>query len=253
MCTLIVAHRMFEGFPVVVAANRDELLDRRSEIPLLRGSKSQILAPKDLQRGGSWIGVNKHGVFVGLTNRMSVKSKTGKTSRGAIVMNALEHTSALRAFEDSKFLKGELLNGFHMIIADKDNLFLLRGDGQKIEYSSRDGQLLIVTNHGVNNISATDNVSRIIKILKIWKEKGISKLTPTPANLNPLLGIHGDWLHGTCINIPVDNYGTKSSCIIRLNADSEENRWQYWHRERNSLDHICVQDFNKMLELPIQS
>ena len=48
-----------------------------------------IFAPKDMRRGGSWIGVNRSGLFVGLTNRADIKSERGKTSRGEIVMKAL--------------------------------------------------------------------------------------------------------------------------------------------------------------------
>ncbi len=69
MCTLIVLHRCVPGRPLVVAANRDEFLDRPAAGPALRMRDSgPILAPLDLEAGGTWLGLNGRGVFAGLTN-----------------------------------------------------------------------------------------------------------------------------------------------------------------------------------------
>ncbi len=69
MCTLIVLHRCVPDRPLVVAANRDEFLDRPSEEPALRSSRTgPIVAPLDLEAGGTWVGVSARGVFAGLTN-----------------------------------------------------------------------------------------------------------------------------------------------------------------------------------------
>jgi uncharacterized protein with NRDE domain len=69
MCTLIVLHRCVPGTPLVVAANRDEFLDRPAEGPALRmRSAGSIVSPLDLEAGGTWLGLNEHGVFAGLTN-----------------------------------------------------------------------------------------------------------------------------------------------------------------------------------------
>ena len=69
MCTLIVLHRCVPGRPLVVAANRDEFLSRPAEGPAIReGRGGRILSPLDLEAGGTWLGLNDRGVFVGLTN-----------------------------------------------------------------------------------------------------------------------------------------------------------------------------------------
>ena len=70
MCTLIVLHRCFAEAPLVLAANRDEFLDRPAEKPTLRQSGSRtVLAPRDLRAGGTWLGLNDAGLFAALTNR----------------------------------------------------------------------------------------------------------------------------------------------------------------------------------------
>ena len=62
MCTLIVATRVWRSVPLLVAANRDEKLTRPAEKPSLREEGGvRILAPKDLDEGGTWLGVNASG------------------------------------------------------------------------------------------------------------------------------------------------------------------------------------------------
>lgn len=246
MCTLIVAHRLFEGFPVVVAANRDELLDRPSEPPCIRGAG--IFAPKDLQRGGSWIGVNECGVFVALTNRSSIKSQPNRISRGSLVMNILLQKTAQLAFEESKSLEGGQFNGFHLVIADKKDMYLLKGDGVTIERSEKSNRLLVATNLGVADLTDCQVHVRCKNIFDMWDKNLIANYEPTPQVLVQLLDMHDPYIScGTCIHQPDIDYGTKSSSIIRLREGNSE-EWEYWHRERTSSErHICEEVFGEKM------
>jgi len=69
VCTIVIAWQVFTDTPVVVAANRDELLDRPSEPPAVVEEDPRVGAPRDAEAGGTWIGYNEHGVLVALTNR----------------------------------------------------------------------------------------------------------------------------------------------------------------------------------------
>jgi uncharacterized protein with NRDE domain len=69
VCTLVFAWQVFTDAPVVAAANRDELLDRPSASPDVIDESPRVLAPRDEEAGGTWIGYNEHGVFVAITNR----------------------------------------------------------------------------------------------------------------------------------------------------------------------------------------
>ena len=251
MCTLIVAHKLFEGFPIVVAANRDELLDRPSEPPCIRDSG--IFAPKDLQRGGSWIGVNEHGVFTALTNLSKIRSEYGRMSRGELVMQVLHNKTAKTAFEKTENLKGEQFNGFHLVIADSNEMYLLKGNGTIIERFIKSNQLLVATNWGVAGKIYSHVHDRCRNILEAWKENSIENSAPTPETLSRLLNIHNPCIiSGTCIHQPDINYGTKSSSIIRLReGDNEE--WEYWHRERTSTErHICEEAFAPQMTFGIK-
>src|SRR4051794_17141205 len=92
MCTLVVAAHVFEGQPLVVVANRDERLDRASSPPSIW--PGGFLAPRDDVAGGTWLGVNPSGVFVGITNRYLGPQDPARLSRGAIVAEALALPSA---------------------------------------------------------------------------------------------------------------------------------------------------------------
>lgn len=247
MCTLVVMHRTLKNFPIVVAANRDERLDRPSEPPQLR--QFGILAPKDLMRGGTWIGVNKFGVFAGLTNRSDVKSRPVCMSRGEIVMQALHCRTAQEATDYTLGVEQEQRKGFNLIIADKQQMFLIRSNGEKFEHSTM-SKLLIATNLGGNFSSQPASKplpKRVLKILDIIQQQKMMRSKPNLKKLRQLLEIH-DGIDGTCINQLGDNFGTKSSSVIWLN----ENIWHFWHRERTDLEqHICSGEFSLEYKLPI--
>ncbi len=252
MCTLIVARNVFSKFSLVIAANRDELLDRPSETPSVRKDAPHILAPKDLQRGGTWIGVNRAGVCAALTNRKDIKSQKGRMSRGALVIRALQYNSAKEASEDIARIDGNVLNGFHLIIGDKNNLFLIKGDGKSLACSSEDDGLLVVTNHGVGRSITLTTPKRVARILHAWYHERIPQCEPIPLVLKTLLQLHDSERHGTCINEPQENYGTKSASVIRLATRTEGDVWEYWHRERSiPARHVCTEQFGGKMVFPI--
>lgn len=159
MCTLIVLHRCVPGRPLVVAANRDEFLDRPAEAPALRSSGAgRIVAPLDLEAGGTWVGLSERGVFAGLTNlrpttpaavdagsdletieRASNERNQITTqalrSRGEVVMRALESESAADAMRTLSQLESETYNPFQLLVADGNEAWLAvyRGSPRLVE------------------------------------------------------------------------------------------------------------------------
>src|SRR5712692_8012823 len=72
VCTLICAFRVFPRWPLIVAANRDEHLNRPASPPRLWPGDLSFVAPRDEAAGGTWLGLNSAGLFVGVTNRFGV-------------------------------------------------------------------------------------------------------------------------------------------------------------------------------------
>ena len=100
MCTLALYFRMVDRYPVIVAANRDEHYDRPSAPPSLWSTEPNILAGKDLLAGGTWLGVNEHGLLVGILNRRANSEPdplSHTRSRGLLCLDLLKLKSAADA------------------------------------------------------------------------------------------------------------------------------------------------------------
>ena len=66
MCTSIILFRKKNLWPVIIGTNRDEKLDRKSLFPNRHwvGEYLNIIGGKDLEKNGSWIGVNDFGLLI---------------------------------------------------------------------------------------------------------------------------------------------------------------------------------------------
>src|SRR5690349_17229607 len=114
MCTLILAHRYFQGAPLVLAANRDEFLARRASGPGVVDGSPKILMPRDEVAGGTWLGLNAGGLFVGVTNRAGSSVDRARRSRGLLVADALRAGSAAELHRELARLDPSIHNAFHL-------------------------------------------------------------------------------------------------------------------------------------------
>ncbi len=131
MCTLVILRRPGHDWPILVAANRDEMLDRDWSGPARHWpDRADIVAGRDNLAGGSWLGVNDTGVIAGILNRMgSLGPSDDKRSRGELVLEALDHTDAAEAAEALMSLDGDAYRPFNLVITDNCDAFWLRHDG----------------------------------------------------------------------------------------------------------------------------
>jgi uncharacterized protein with NRDE domain len=112
---------MIDDYPLLVAANRDEHYDRPSSAPGLHGSNPIILAGRDLLAGGTWLGVNEYGLWVGILNRRATSDPvlpTRSRSRGLLCLDLLGFKSAgdAHAFVRSR---EETYQPFTVLFADR--------------------------------------------------------------------------------------------------------------------------------------
>src|SRR5712691_2212357 len=92
MCTLIAFWRSVSGYDVVIGMNRDESAMRPSDPPSILEGTPVIVAPRDRQPGGTWLGASGTWVVVALSNRRGRTSTTAR-SRGHLVREALRQPS----------------------------------------------------------------------------------------------------------------------------------------------------------------
>ena len=110
MCTLVILRRPEHEWPVLVGANRDELLQRQWLPPARHwDDRPSILGGLDLEAGGSWLGINDYGVLAGILNRTgSLGPQPNKRSRGELVLEALDHADSSSAAVLSSVISEEL-------------------------------------------------------------------------------------------------------------------------------------------------
>lgn len=216
MCTLVVAAHVFPSHPIVVVANRDERLDRASSPPLVW--PEGFLAPRDDVAGGTWLGVNRAGVFVGITNRYLGPNDATRVSRGALVKDALALGSARAIHDALRELPPTRHNGFHLLYADATDVLATVSSGTAIAQLTLGKGVHIVTER---SFGASDVSARARRIRAGWQ-----RLVPTAdlsagpdlERLTGLLTDHDDAdpLSATCIHIPKATYGTRSATVLGI-------------------------------------
>lgn len=131
MCTVILLHRPGHDWPVLIAANRDEMAGRPWQPPARHWEdRPDVTAGLDVLAGGSWLGLNDHGVAAAILNRVGTLGPApGKRSRGELVLDALDHADAALAAEALADLDPAAYRPFNMLLADSDGGYWLRSEG----------------------------------------------------------------------------------------------------------------------------
>ncbi len=148
MCLLLLLHRVRGDLPIVVAANRDEYFDRPSAPPAF-SKDGRVLAPRDLRAGGTWIGVNRDGVFAGITNRSGTPLDAKRPSRGEICGAALGEASARSAAARViESVSKRPTNAFNLALADAEDAIVIHYDARRrAEPIDLAPGLHVLTNH----------------------------------------------------------------------------------------------------------
>lgn len=121
MCLILLAWHSHPRFPLIVAANRDEFYRRRSASADFWGAHPQVLAGRDLEAGGTWLGITRQGRFAALTNyRDPSRHLADAPSRGRLVSDFLCGHDTIDAYLDS--LQPSDYNGFNLLLGDKQQL-----------------------------------------------------------------------------------------------------------------------------------
>jgi uncharacterized protein with NRDE domain len=212
MCTLVASIRQHDNFPVIIAANRDEILTRPATVPRLWPGH-RFVAPRDELAHGSWLGVNANGLFVGVTNRFGAP-RLSRESRGTLVVEALEASSAASLHSTLSKLSAERFNAFHLLYADADEAGVTWSDGSTIRQHHLPPGLHVVTERSLGG----DDRARTTLIHELWEKLVSPGQLPTPLALQSLLSFTRpeDPLGGVCVEAPEWNYGTRSSLVCFL-------------------------------------
>src|SRR5438874_1946520 len=147
MCTLVILRRPEHEWPVIIGANRDEMIDRAAKPPGRHWpDRMEVVGGLDLLAGGSWLGVNDWGVAAAILNRHgTLGPAVGRRSRGELVLEALDHADAVAAAAALSHLDPAAYRTFNLIVADNRDAFWLchNGTGRIAAHPLTDGLSLI--------------------------------------------------------------------------------------------------------------
>ncbi len=226
MCTLIAIHRHVPGAPLVVAANRDEFLDRPATGPdfTTHANGTRILAPRDLQAGGTWLGLNQHGVFAALTNRPTETPDTTRRSRGLLVMDALGYEGADKAAAAFEALRPEQYNPFNLFIADGSDAYTIVCYGGTVRVSALEPGAHVIGNAEPNDIEHHKTLRTLEgarDLLGCASDEVIAGLTKLCQSHDGNNDAQRGPLGATCVH--TEAYGTRSAVLLQLEADPAQN------------------------------
>ena len=124
MCLILVAWQVHPGYSLVVAANRDEFFARPTAPAGFWKDAPQVLAGRDLEAGGTWMGITRNRRFAALTNyRDPSQNRSGATSRGALVADFLTGDETPQAYLERTAALGNQCNGYNLLVSDSQNLW----------------------------------------------------------------------------------------------------------------------------------
>ncbi len=210
MCTIAAAVGTDRRWPLVVAANRDERLRRPAESWALRDLPGGVraAAPRDVEQGGTWVGVSETGLFVAITNYHSPDGRfpdPNRRSRGALVSAALAAGTVEGARSGARATDVERYNPFHLLVLQGAGGFLWRYDGAQAALDELGPGLHLVTEGDPFGRGPRGEWLR-----DRWP------MDLAPARLRELLASHGEPARDfPCIHMG-DLYGTRSASILRL-------------------------------------
>lgn len=239
MCIIFFSYQQHPEFPLLVAANRDEYYKRPTAQVGFWKDQPNVLSGRDLEQGGTWMGITRTGRFAALTNyRDPLQNSPNKRSRGELVGHFLTGTD-----EPSEYLKqvqdeSKHYNGFNLLVGDAEHLYYFSSQLNEIE---RVGPGM----YGLSNAALNTpwpKVSWGRKKFQEMLEKGeiqadslfslLTDIEPAPDEELPDTGVGRDWeriLSPVFIQSP--HYGTRSSTVLSINAEKQVTFTERTYRE----------------------
>ena len=221
MCLLVVASRVVAGEPLIVGANRDEVLERPSTaVTVLEEGPPRIVGGRDELARGTWLAVNEHGVCAGLTNQPLGDAKDpSKRSRGGLPLRLARHTSAKDAVEALLAeCRPDDYNGCWLLVGDRTSLFFVdfTGTGRATAVALPPG-IHVLENRALGEPSA--KVDLVHAALEV-PPRGDAMVGAFRDVLADHRNPEGDERPNAANCVHLEAFGTRSSCLVRVRAGS---------------------------------
>lgn len=225
MCTIVILHRPGHDWPLILAANRDEMIDRPWLPPARHWEdRPKVTAGKDSLAGGTWMGLNDYGIVAAVLNRRGTLGPApGLRSRGELPLEALDHAEAETATKALSQINSQAYRPFNMVIADAHGANVIASfgteQGGRVDVTPAPEGISLITAYDLNDLKSP----RINHYKPLFEEADI----PDPDNdqWRHWEELMGSSLHGVnadergAMNVQTDTgFGTVCTSFIALPA-----------------------------------
>ena len=201
MCLIVFAWRPGHAQPLVMAANRDEFYDRPTQPLGFWQDAPQVLAGRDLQAGGTWLGLGGGGRFAALTNIRDPRQPPFGRSRGELVAQFLRSDLSPAAFLDDLLPRANQYAGFNVVLGDSQTCWFFNSwEGQPVQL--QEGL------YGLSNASLDTPWPKLEKA-----KAALSECLPNPAP-EALFAILGDPQQAPDASLPDTGIGLASEQLL---------------------------------------
>jgi uncharacterized protein with NRDE domain len=231
MCLIALAWRPSHPQPLLVAANRDEFYARPSQALAEWPQSPGLFAGRDLQAGGTWLGIGPGGRFAALTNIRDLSLPQGARSRGELPAAFLTSALSTEDFLEQLRTERQHYSGFNLLL----------GDGQQLcHFNSRSGHTTLLS-PGVHGLSNADLNTPWPKLQRLTHALHNALPDAQPDRLlhllaDPTPAADAD-LPDTGIGLPSERllssifiaspaYGTRASTALIVNADGSRHLYE---------------------------
>ena len=130
MCIILLAYKSHPVYPLILAANRDEFYERPTAVAHFWEDAAGLLGGRDLERGGTWLGVTEAGRIAAITNfREPGQRVADAPSRGRLVSDFLHSHETPQAYLERLAIDAGQYNGFNLIVGDSQSLYYYSNRG----------------------------------------------------------------------------------------------------------------------------
>ncbi len=223
MCMMAILYRVAKDTPVLVAANREERFDRPTQHPKIQSGTPRVVCGIDRKSGGTWLGVNQHGMFAAVTNRRKTVVPAEPRSRGLLCRELLGMPTAKEAAQvAAEELATGAYAGANYICGDADYAAVVYG-GNRIEVVELSPGLHLITNGNLNDPhdQRHEFIQRMLTLHTLDSAVTFLAVTSRAFSRKPdVAGRRGVVLTGA-------EYGTVSSTLLSLPAKLQQSVYQY--------------------------
>lgn len=215
VCLIAIAHLASARRPLVIAANRDEFLDRPARAAHWWDDAPDVLGGRDLKAGGSWLAVTRGGRFAMVTNVRGLPEPADAPSRGALVAEFVRGGAS--PFEYADGVERARYAGFHLVVGET---------GRDVAHVSSDAAARVLEPgiFAVSNAPAAVDWPKIVYARAAMQralasddlESELMRFLTTPRGA-PLSGVEGVESE-VFVSIPAMNYGTRASTVVIASA-----------------------------------